>query len=446
MSTVKSLSMADIQVVKANNGIAPIEELLWVTDLHHPKYLKIQGDIIRALNSQRFSIVKYSQVSLNNGLTQFKYRVIALSGSLLTFGSITLSVEAPLYDLIAAISQITYSPVSLAISKEDLTGEDIRGLTSIIEVLIKRILRVEFKQLILSYFDNMIVWSPIPTIYQRDEYLGELLYWADLALLKGKQLLSSNDLTEYAIQRYQENFHDIPEDGVEVYHGIYLTKLGPDFNIFVRQVDNLIGRMRRQGFEVFIPHNEMDRLLLLEVALMWEAEIKEFESYIVIQSSIDFSLPTNVWYRQALEAILQDDLPKFMLHDWENNSRQSNGFNPLMLSHRVLLTYMAIRAYSRLIDRYPYLEPFLTQVTVNQHLTVIAKFASYSEVVDYRRLLQTETLNDHYFNYQIYILKVFNNVVLYRYHFQQSNPNLVSLIVPMTDFYHLVLILPIRDN
>ena len=438
MTSVKSLSIANIDIFDTSDIPGRVEKLLWVTDLHHPKYLRIQENIVKALNSQRFKIVEQSQIPLNNGLTQFKYQVITLPGPSSTFGSITLSIEVPLYDVIDAISEIIYNPVTLSISNEDLTGEEIRGLTSIIEALIKCILRVEFKQLILSYFNDMIVWSPVPTIYQRDQYLGELLYWSDLTLLKGKQLLSTDGLTEYAVQRYQENFHDIPEDGVEVYHGIYLTKIGLDFNIFAGQIDNLIGRMRRQGFEVFRSYSEIDRLLLLELALMWDAEVKEFESYIVIQSSIDFSLPTNVWYRQATEAILQNDLPNFMLHDWENNSRQSDDLNPSMLSHRILLTYMAVRAYSRLIDRYPYLNPFLTQVMVNQHLTVIAKFASYAEVVEYRRLLRAETLNQDYFSYQIFILEDFNNSVLYRYHFQQSNPELTSLIIPMDDFYHLI--------
>ena len=413
--------------------------LNWVTDTNRPKYKVINKNIINGLNSNRFIIKSHSIKSLDNGLTQFIYDVQELPGPMLTFNSLILSIESPVDDIIRAISCVIYRRVTLQISNTDLTGTEINGLTSIVKHLFRTLLQSHVDDVILDYFEDMLVWSPVPSIYKKDEQLYNFLKWTNLPQLVGKQYLSNDPLVRYALKQYQGEYNDIPPNAIEEYHGLYLIKAGLNINALKQHLTNFIARMRRQGFETLMSKDDLDKYLYLELAEMWEANIMDFENHVVIKSEIDFSVSTNIWYRQAVNSIKRGDLPIYMIHSYENNFKQFGGLDPLKDRDRVLLYYISVRAYSKLINIYPYLSPFLTDVYVNKHLTIIAKFGSYAEVKKFKQLLKAETLNGRFKNYRIFYFNKFETAVLHRYYFDQSNPGLTSVILEIDDVLNLVI-------
>ena len=430
-----------------------INEIVWVTDPNIPTLYSIHKNIIRALESSRFEIISSSSIEIYNGYLLNTYKVKVLPGKSITIDSINLSINQPLDDIIEQISLINYIPITFSIEIETKPEPfNIEGIASLIKVITEDrtnikvidVLRenryggtISENDLLIKYYDFddrnwLITFYPITTenrpIYQHPDYVPRITAF-ELELYNGYQILSKDPLTAYAVTLYRTD-NELEDNDFRRIDNIYLIRTGIKYNQIAIEILGLIENLRSEG-HFAIPsdtriENDMDLLfpgIYLEIAELWNGKVKRTGPPMVIQSHIEYTVPTDRWYVEAAQSIVEGELPKYNIQ-WRIKKETTDELL------RIRIKYVAIKSYLKLIDNNPLLSVYIYQVEVLTNLMIRAPFISYSNVEEYKNILAGEIYQDSVELYKIDLVNNFNTGIVLRWYLQTNNYN-DSLIIPI---------------
>ena len=243
------------------------------------------------------------------------------------------------------------------------------------------------------------------------------------------KLLSTDDLSEYSYSDFDmRNNVEIRKD-----NDMYLTPITTD-NYAVEMFRNRINKLKDEGYFTISENNNKE--LYYEIALAFSSIT--YNENIIQSNNLSFDLPVKLWYEDAVDSILRNELPKYRIDNFSYYLNDTN--NDIIDENKVqiVLIYIGLRCYLNLIKENPYLRDFYYSVKCYPDLSLEAMFANYQQILRYKELLNeyfvtmdplssgkltTNIINKHS------IIKITNLDESLNFRKNNLNKNLISVIL-----------------
>lgn len=441
----------------------------WITDPYADDNDKIQEDIIRALHSAMFTIISNYSISLYQGIVETEYIVkINRRPSTLVIDSVTLEGDRPEVGVYEAIGKIAYEPLTFTMEKQiDFDANTLAGARSVVEEFTKLETGVDVTSVDYTYMDgeniSYVSFQPradTTLVYQNKDIILNITSKLNLNEISGYHALSSDPITKLAIEEYaSQDFPLALQSGstekFKIYHNIFLVKIDQsetpvDFQFLQERIMMISNSLRIDGHFTLPPDprlslkgfglDQQTQDIYLEIARLWRGEVIRTGPPMVIRSEVDFSIPSAVWYHEAANSILNLEIPRYVIRD-VFDVRWQRTFTTDRAEVRIRLSFIAIKAYSVLITRFPVLAPYYNTPIVRGDLSIEAAFSSYDEVEVYREILKGEMYNGSHSILSLKLVPVKNIVdgVAVRWYFRSYRKDLDSLVVEVDQNLYVLL-------
>jgi hypothetical protein len=401
----------------------------WVTNPLRTQYQTINDEILNLLENS--SIVDLNEIlieEINNGVTQYT----AILNSI---------VNNDQFDHICnLIDLISFEPltISVLLTSSIINTDFVNGYMSIIrgylQPKIADSIEITYQRLVTKY-DNVLVYKP--TLNDQPFYIDPLYYGAIISELDwekyyGYELISTNSMTEYAIDVYLQNRPRFDKrDLIQMKTSVgsfWLIKVTDNNIISVDQIRDVITTLSSSNYtafklssEKFTYLNSRMNKILAEVALLWNFDlISVNENRLVIRSnsSLEFLDRVDTWFTNTLERIFSNQLPIFTINgNWRDKSIET-------------IKYMAYRAYSNVVSNNTLLIFYIDQLKINSNKSITGVFSTSETVLAFIDFIKAEQQNDYYINNDISIYPnlSLNQAVQLRLKYNSFDSSLLSLI------------------
>jgi hypothetical protein len=439
-----------------------IVRLTWITD----PYLYTQHyDLINALQSNRFDLKLLESTKLYRNtietvaLIEINFDV----NDVLTFGSIILSEDSPIDDLMDIISKINFVSLNFTLTFEDEEKQNpdyINGIVDIIKLFTMVETGIEIADVNTDMQGGDMILTPYTDMYQIYLTSAEstrIKFKLNPNNFYGYTTLSSDPLIIHALNKYSKKSPQVlSPDLFLIKDGMILLKIDIkplDFNIVKDDLLGLLERSRHKQLIVLPSDSRIsfgniygvdpDRLnIFRELAKRWRGTVKNSSFPIIIKSDVNFSIPVQYWYEQSADKILKGQLPIYRTNkpsQWNSESvlHQNKG------NLRAKFMYSAVKSYTILIQKYPHLVSYFSSPRVYKDLSVEAAFSSYEEVEEYLAILKGELLpiNETISHYSIIPIDNLTDAISVRGYFDIYRPEINTFIVeplPEDEFKYFI--------
>lgn len=370
--------------------------LIWVTDPYIPEITPINSEIMKILSSDQVSVISSVRENLEQSIFKYTY---------------TLGLPQNQYDreiitqVQNMIGKISYSPVTLSLlidntkTEKLLKPEIITGIESIVSSLTKRVLNTRVGLVLRTQYqinDGIIIeYSPMLSIgraiYRSRDYINKLVAIADLNNYIGYKVLSDSTLTPYVMSTINNQFRPEHND-IRFNHGVFLIKVGDDYNRYSSRVRNMIDSLNMNSYFTFpddlsvIPDGN-DYLLAMEIAEMFKIEMifqsDLYANILVFKNHLDFSMSPQNWMNESINKIKRGLLPSFII-----NTDISSDYLYALLNDNITiksrLQLGAIRAYLKTIVENKILTPFIYLVKVSDDYSIEVNVTNQKDILTFR--------------------------------------------------------------
>ena len=187
----------------------------------------------------------------------------------------------------------------------------------------------------------------------------------------------------------------------------------------------MINNFKRQGF---IVSPDMEKAPLIdEMIKFWPVKkIDVIQTGIVVQSTADFFISFETWFKETLNRVAHGWLPIYRLGGrWMSTSKEIYTNYVGDVRSRAILFFGAILAYAALAELHPEYKTHLFEITVHTDLSISIPVGSYAHVEYYRQFLSQMMLESS--RWSLWYPKTALEAVLMRYYVQENVKDLRSL-------------------
>ena len=308
------------------------------------------------------------------------------------------------------VNEISYVPITVTSYNTENESET----SNLVKVFIERIIKTEISQVIVTRFEDYIVFNPITTfgtsVYQNSSYLFD--FYNTIMKIGKYQVLSDNPLAQYVYL-----------NSINV-NGISLVLINDNVNI--TETRNDIDNLESEGYFCL---NTKDNEVIKELAKSWDTHIVfESEDLLVLQSNTDFGTKPELWFQNNIELVKNGQFPSITLYgNWQFDL--GGDYNDIYDKkwYRTILQYKAFVAYKNLNDN-P-INPYIFATRVNSDNSVTLSLPTYDHVIKFRKIF--EGIN----NDGIYVEPCSNLIdgIVKKYYIQGIDENSFPMVLKQGD-------------
>jgi hypothetical protein len=262
------------------------------------------------------------------------------------------------------VSEIRYEPLIISLKVNSLSTNQIDGIKSFLPELIEKNYSIKVDSIQYLVREHTIEFYPIYA--QQNMYVHPNMYvHIDLDKYKNYTYITNDNLLPYVVSNNNINIDLKNIDGMYSIHNDDVT---PWKDYILGQIYNL----RVNGFITLESNDTSIKSAYLELASMWDAEIKRTEPVIILKTNINFVSTAENWYLINAKRIVNGKLPKYHI--------------TCKIEDPIKLQYVAIMSYTKLIEKYKLLQDELNSVKLISDNIIEATFINYQQVKEYIEL------------------------------------------------------------
>ena len=305
----------------------------------------------------------------------------------------------------------TYTPLTLSLSKDVLNiyddetkAEIIVGISEILKPLINYKFDTPVDFVHTSEFKDLYIFSPtteLGTAVFNNPYYPIVI---DLIPFVGYTLLSESQLTRYIVETWvKEKEYLFSDLKVKYYNvkGKYLSLIPiPPLNQFSKEAMMRMGEytatLIKEGYFTYtfelndLEDMEMTRSLcnLFEIKII---DSKDLSTWI-LKTDIDFLVSPEEWLRNNLQLVKFGSFPKFTI---SLNFSYFNDYIRLYgtVFRDTILKYISYLSFGKLSDDYPFIRPYIFNISVNNDFSISVNLPSYQLILQFKEYV-LESLNE----------------------------------------------------